>query len=123
MEVGCEFLTTVIGSRCSARRPGGFNIQLQRRRRQPGKNAGHRQPVKLAASMRRSVGRAPGERTQILRDIGKMRRERQFAAEDVQLLEVKAQYAATLQAQGSAQHFRRDAGAAVAIAADPASYP
>ena len=123
IEVGFEFLHTVIGSRCSDRPPDGFHIQLQRRRRQPGINAGHRQPVKLAASMRRSVGRAPGERTQILRDIGKMRRERQFAAEDVQLLEVKAQYAATLQAQGSAHHFRRHERVAVAVAANPASHP
>ena len=123
IEIGLEFLDAVIGRRGADRRPSGFHIELQCGRRQPRIDAGHRQPVGLADPVRRSVGRTLGERAQILRDIGQMRRHRQFGAEQMQFLEIEAQHAARLQLEGAAHHVRGHERVAVAVAADPASHP
>ena len=123
IEIGLELPDIGVRRGFADRRPGGFHIQPRGGRGEPGIDAGHRQPIGLAASMRRGIGRALGERAQILRDIGKMRRERQFGAEHVQFFEIKAQHAARLQLQRPAHHFRRHERVAVAVAADPASHP
>ena len=51
-----------------------------------------------------------------------MRRERQFGAERMQFLEIKAQHAAALHAQRAAHDVRRHERVAIAIAADPTSF-
>ena len=123
IEIGLELADIGVRRGLADRRPRGFDIEPRGGGSEPGVDAGHRQPVGLAASMRRGVGRALGERAQILRDIRKMRRERQFGAEHMQFLEIKAQHAARLHLQRAAHHFRRHERVAVAIAADPASHP
>ncbi len=123
VEVGLELFRTGISGRFSHRLPHGFHIEPDSGRGEPGVNAGHRQPIRLAASMRRSVGRARRQRAQIFRDVGEVRRERQFGAEHVQLFQIVAQHAARLHAKRATHHVCRDERIAVAVAADPASHP
>ena len=122
VEIGLEFLHARIGRGLADRTPGRLDLELHRRRRQPGIDAGHRETIRFAASMRRGVGRAPGQCTQFFGDVGKMRRQRQFGAERVQLLQIEVHHPARLQPQGAAHHVGRDERVAVAVAADPASH-
>ena len=122
IEIGLEFPDIGV-RRFADRPPGNSDIELQRGRGEPRIDAGYRQAIGLAAAMRRLVGRALGERAQILGHIGQMRRQRQFGAERVQFLEIKAQHAAALQLQRAAHHLRGHERVAVAVAADPASHP
>ena len=122
VEIGLEFLHARIGRGLADRPAGGLDLQPHRGRRQPGIDAGYRQAIRFAASMRRGVGRAPGQRAQFVGDVGKMRRQRQFRAEDVQLLQIEVHHPARLQPQGAAHDVRRDERIAVAVAADPASH-
>ena len=122
IEIGLELPDIGVSRGLADRRTGDFHLQPRGGRRQPRVDAGHRQPIGLALPVRRGVGRALGEPAQILRDIGKMRRERQFGAEHVQFFEIKAQHAARLHLQRAAHHFRGHERIAVAVAADPASH-
>ena len=67
IEIGLEFPDIGIGRGFADRPPGGFDIELQRGRGEPGIDAGYREPIGLAAAMRRGIGRTFGERAQILR--------------------------------------------------------
>ena len=123
IEIGLELPDIGIGRGFADGRPRGFHIQPRGGSGEPGVDTRHRQPVRLPASVRRSVGRALGERAQVLRHIGKVGCERQFGAEHVQLLEIKAQHPARLHLERSAHDFRGNKGIAIAVAADPASHP
>ncbi len=114
IEIGLELLRAGIGGRFSNRRPCGFHIQPDGGRGESGVDTGHRQAL---------IGRAPGERAQILRDIGEVCREREFGAQRVQFFKVESQHAARLHAQRAAHDVCRDERVAVAVAADPASHP
>ena len=122
IEVGLELPGVGVRSGLADRLPHGFDVELQRGRRQPGVDARHRQPVGLAASMRRSIGRAPGEHLQFPGNIRKMRGERQFGAQRMQLFQIKPQHAAALHLERAAHHLGGHERVAVAIAADPASH-
>ena len=123
VEIGLELLHAGIGRGFADRRPGGFHLQPQCRRGEPGIDAGYRQPIRLAASMRRRIGRTCRQRAQFFRDVGQMRGQRKLGAERMQFLEIKSHDAAALQPQRAAHHIGGDEGIAVAIAADPASHP
>ena len=90
VEIGLELLGAGIGRRLADRRAGGFDLEPRRGRGQPRIDAGHGQPIGLAAPVRRGVGRALGQRAQFLGDIGQVRRDRQFGAERMQFLEIEA---------------------------------
>ena len=72
--------------------------------------------------MRRAIGRTLGQFAQLLRDVGKVRRDRQFPAERMEFLKVEMQHERGLQPQGSAHDIRGHEGIAVAVAADPATH-
>ena len=122
IEIGLELLHARIRRGLAHRPARSFNLQPHRGRRQPGIDAGHRQPIRFAAPVRRSIRRASGQRAQFVGDVGKMRRQRQFRTEDVQLLQIEVHHPARLQAQRAAHHVGRHERVAVAIAADPASH-
>ena len=122
VEIGLEFLHARIGRGLADRPAGGLDLQPQRGRGQAGIDAGHRQTIRFAAPVRRGVGRASGQRAQFVGNIGKMRRQRQFRAEDVQLLQIEVHHPARLQPQGAAHDVGGDERIAVAVAADPASH-
>ena len=94
VEIGLEFLHARIGRGLADRPAVGFDLQPHRGRRQAGIDAGHRESIGLAAPMRRGVRRAPGQRAQLVGNIGKMRRQRQLRAEDVQLLQIEVHHPA-----------------------------
>ena len=123
VEIGLELPDTGIGL-CLADRPShDLDVELLRRRREPRIDAGDRQTIGLAAPVRRGVGRALGERAQLVGDVGEMGRDRQLRAERMQLLQIELQHAARLQPQRAAHHVGRDERIAVAVAADPAPHP
>ena len=122
IEIGLEFSDVGIGRGFADRCPRGLDLEPRGGSGEPGKDAGYRQAIGLAAAMRRLVGRALGQRAQILGDIGQMRRERQLGAKHMQFVKVETNDPAGLHLQRAAHHFGGHERIAVAVAADPASH-
>ena len=92
-------------------------------RRQPRIDAGDRETIRLAAPVRRGVGRALRQRTQLLGDVGEMRRDRQLGSRaHAARPDRTAAPGSTAACSVPRMHVGGDEGIAVAVAADPASH-
>src|SRR6478609_4343197 len=111
--ISLEFLHARVRRAFADRTPCGLDFEFQRSRSQPGIDAGNRQSVRFAATVRRGIWRAPSQRPQLFGNIGKMSGERQLGAEFVQLLEIEIHHPARLQPQRAAHDVRRDERVAV----------
>ena len=103
----------------------GRNVADQdtRRRREPGIDADQRLAVGLVGAVRVIVVRRRGEPEELVGRLHEARRQRQLAAQRVDLAEIMGKGHAGLRRDRVFQRRRDDEGIAVAIAADPRSRP
>lgn len=122
VEIGLQLLDAGVRRRFADRPACDLDLQHFGRCGEPGIDAGHRETIRLAASVRRGVRRALRQGAQLLRDVGEMRCDRQLGAEHVQLVQIELHHPARLQPQRAAHDVGGDEGVAVTVAADPAAH-
>ena len=122
VEVGFELGGVGIRLRLCHRRADVIDAEPLCGGREPRIDAGHRQPIRLGAAMRRGVGRGFGQRAQLIRNAGEIGGNRQFQAKRLQLGEIVPERACALHLHRAAHHLGSDERIAVAVAADPAAH-
>src|SRR5690348_12694888 len=123
-EIGGELGGTAIGRGFADRRA----VRLDAVERPGGRsdtcvNPGNGAAIRLTSAMRRVVGRARGQFTELRGCADQQCVQRQFAAELVQIVEIETERPITLKLYRLPQDLGGDERIAVAVAADPAAHP